>query len=405
MKKTVSAALFLISFIALNIAWAPPAEPQPYQGGFTINAEGKITPSTAPVQQAGATYTLTSDVIGNIWIGRNNTVLDGNGHTVTRGITLNRAFNNTVKNFKVTGGQFGIVVWGDSCLIANNTITGTGNGILAMENPTAGIYVVEGGSNIITGNTITNNYNAMSFVETENNLVIGNTIENNKNPEVIVSNVMFWGASNNTVYHNNFIGNSSLAGTAAVDSLYPVNVWDAGYPLGGNYWSNYLTRYPNAVEIDGSGIGNVSYVIDGLNVDRYPLMEPFNTTFEALQTTPPKVSLESPLNQTYYDSSVPLNFSVKVLSPVKDVGWTGYSLDGQRNVTVTSNITLTGLSSGSHSVTVYANDTYGNMGASETVTFTITEQFPVMPVAVGSAAAAVAAAGLLFRYKKRKPEP
>jgi hypothetical protein len=48
----------------------------------------------------------------------------------------------------------------------------------------------------------------------------------------------------------------------------------------------------------------------------------------------------------------------------------GYSLDGQDNVTVTGNATLSGLSSGLHNVTVYANDTAGNMGVSETIKFT-----------------------------------
>jgi phosphomevalonate kinase len=64
---------------------------------------------------------------------------------------------------------------------------------------------------------------------------------------------------------------------------------------------------------------------------------------------------------------------------------------------------LTGLSNGLHSVTVYANDTYGNMGVSETVTFTISLPFPIVPVAAGSVAFAFAsAAGLLVYFKKRK---
>jgi hypothetical protein len=41
---------------------------------------------------------------------------------------------------------------GTSNLIANNTIYGTGNGLLSMNDPTAGILVSAGGSNVITGN-------------------------------------------------------------------------------------------------------------------------------------------------------------------------------------------------------------------------------------------------------------
>ena len=79
-------------------------------------------------------------------------------------------------------------------------------------------------------------------------------------------------------------------------------------------------------------------------------------------------------------------------------------MDGQQNVTVTSNITLTGLSSGSHSITVYANDTYGNM-ASETVTFTVAkpEPFPTALVATASGASAIViGVCLLVYFKKRK---
>jgi len=50
------------------------------------------------------------------------------------------------------------------------------------------------------------------------------------------------------------------------------NFWDEGYPSGGNYWSDYEYRYPNAEELDGSGMWNTSYVIDENNQDNYPLM-------------------------------------------------------------------------------------------------------------------------------------
>jgi hypothetical protein len=73
-------------------------------------------------------------------------------------------------------------------------------------------------------------------------------------------------------------------------------------------------------------------------------------------------------------------------------------------VTVAGNTTLAGLSAGAHNVTVYAWDTAGNVGASETITFTVTP-FPTAPVATASAAAvAVVIAGLLFYFKKRKKE-
>jgi hypothetical protein len=102
---------------------------------------------------------------------------------------------------------------------------------------------------------------------------------------------------------------------------------------------------------------------------------------------------------TYNNASVPLDFSVD-----KQVTWIGYSLDGKDNVTVTGNITLSGLSDGVHTLTVYANDTFGFTGASETVTFTVAT-FPttlVMAAAVVVALVTVVAViGVLVYLRKR----
>jgi hypothetical protein len=241
---------------------------------------------------------------------------------------------------------------------------------------------------------------ACTFQEQKNNLIVENNIINNE-ISLISSGIVLEQAFNNAIYHNNFMSQTFSATQAGVSNSS--NVWDIGYPGGGNYWKDYHKKYPNATEIDSSGIGNTSYVIDGQNIDRYPLMEAFNSTFFELQTTPPKISIKSPKNQAYNESSVLLDFSVDVVSAVKAVNWTGYSLDGQQNVTITGNTILTGLSSGLHNVTVYANDTYGNMGTSETIDFTISQPFPIVPVAAASGASiAIIVVGLLIYFKKRK---
>jgi hypothetical protein len=43
----------------------------------------------------------------------------------------------------------------------------------------------------------------------------------------------------------------------------------------GNYWSDYLTKYPNATQIDNSSVWNTPYVIDANNTDYYPLVAPY----------------------------------------------------------------------------------------------------------------------------------
>ena len=116
----------------------------------------------------------------------------------------------------------------------------------------------------------------------------------------------------------------------------------------------------------------------------------------------PLIKVLSPINQIYPFSSVSLVFTVN-----KPVYLIGYSLDGGETIPVTGNVTLSGLSNNLHNVTVYANDTFGNTGVSETISFTVAapepEPFPTVPVAVASVASfAVAVVGLLVYFRKRR---
>jgi len=92
-----------------------------------------------------------------------------------------------------------------------------------------------------------------------------------------------------------------------------------------------------------------------------------------------------------------LNFTVD-----ESVQWIGYSLDDKSNVTIKGNATLTDLSSGKHSLTIYSNDTAGNMGTSNTIYFNTPEPFPTTLVTASIIVIAVSAAGLLVYFKKRR---
>jgi hypothetical protein len=80
MKKTITLALILVCLMALGVVCIRPVKAQT-QNDITINSDGSVTPSTAPIKQTGNTYTLTSNVGGAIYVDRNNTILDGNGYT------------------------------------------------------------------------------------------------------------------------------------------------------------------------------------------------------------------------------------------------------------------------------------------------------------------------------------
>ncbi|UCE44087.1 MAG: TlpA family protein disulfide reductase [Candidatus Bathyarchaeota archaeon] len=87
---------------------------------------------------------------------------------------------------------------------------------------------------------------------------------------------------------------------------------------------------------------------------------------EIMRAAPPTISILSPENKTYTTSSVPLTFTVN-----EPPFWIGYSLDGQANLTIAGNTTLTNLSDDIHTITVWANDTDGNMGCSDIAYFTV----------------------------------
>jgi N-acetylneuraminic acid mutarotase len=165
----------------------------------------------------------------------------------------------------------------------------------------------------------------------------------------------------------------------------------------------------NRNEVAVGVVNDRMYVVGGYTITYFGLFSPSVTTICATNeqytplgygTVPPKVAVASPENNvTYVSSNVSLVFTFN-----RSVLWMGYSVDGQKPVTVTGNTTVEGLSSGLHNVTVYAKDEFNNVGASETVFFSVAEEsFPVAPVAAASIAAVAVVAGavLLIYFRKR----
>ena len=114
-------------------------------------------------------------------------------------------------------------------------------------------------------------------------------------------------------------------------------------------------------------------------------------------TTAPTIIVSSPQNKTYSVAEILLKFAVK-----ETVSQISYSLDGQDNVIITGNTTLTGLPYGSHTLTVYATDEAVNNEISETIYFIIAEPFPTMIAATLAMAAVGGAASGIYYIKKAK---
>ena len=171
--------------------------------------------------------------------------------------------NITVKNLILTNNQDGVLfVYTSESRIENVTAS----------NNQVGIHLRTCGSNVISGNTISNSQLIGIYLGRSNgSIVTGNIISEN----FLGMGVEF--AENNTIYHNNFLDNS----LGQVWSSRSTSSWDNGYPFGGNYWSDYdgEDNYgsPNQDQLGSDGIGDTQYTIHFNNPDRYPLMEPSST--------------------------------------------------------------------------------------------------------------------------------
>jgi hypothetical protein len=121
--------------------------------------------------------------------------------------------------------------------------------------------------------------------------------------------------------------------------------------------------------------------------------------FTVYNIPPPVISNLSFENKTYDSVNQSLSFTIN-----KQTSWMGYSLDGKENITVNGNTMLSGLSYGSHSIVVYANDTVGNVGSSNTIYFSVTKPFLTATlIAALIVLIAVISICLLIYFKKHKP--
>ncbi len=123
--------------------------------------------------------------------------------------------------------------------------------------------------NKIVGNKIHSNIEGiqLSCCYHRGNIFIENQIYDNEYG-VYIRKTQQYPLRDNIFYHNDFIDNTV---NARVDEDRYINVWDNGYPSGGNYWDDYT-----GIDANSDGIGDTPYVINVKNKDNYPLMKPWN---------------------------------------------------------------------------------------------------------------------------------
>jgi parallel beta-helix repeat protein len=368
-------------------------------GTIYIRPDGSVEPATVSIQHVDDTYTFAKDIYSPfvldesaIVVERDNIVLNGSGfslHGVGNGLGINvtHRSNVTIENLEIKMFGVGIMMWESSNnTLFGNTLTKNDVGIglwqvsdnkisgnIVIANNGTGIAVSgNGASNNIVGNYVANNKVGIGFGYGTLNIIAENYIANNEEGVYFGGNPPVAGASNNTFYRNSFINNTRQVSDyhwATSFSSPSINIWDKSNE--GNYWSDYKDRYPDAKRLSSLAVWNAPYVLDQYNKDDYPLMS--NPLSSPSDTTPPAVSVISPENKSYATSSIPLVSAVN-----ETVFRMAYSLDGQSNVAIAGNTTLPKLPEGSHSIIVYASDSFGNTNASDPVFFTIDMSSPII---------------------------
>ena len=192
-------------------------------------------------------------------------------------IGLVNSLGITVKNLTLNNNWYGVLlVSTENSKIEN----------IHASNNHHGIYLLNSLNNNFINNNVSNNESALHLRSSSNNIFNGNTVRSNNSCAIYLSY-----ASDNIFYHNNFIDNLLTYPSCFLSQVHNStpqirNIYDNGYPVGGNYWSDYTgvdeKNGFNQDQAGSDGIGDSPYGIyyyhyltsttERINQDNYPFM-------------------------------------------------------------------------------------------------------------------------------------
>lgn len=238
------------------------------------------------------------------------------------GVELQYSLYNTVSQNNITKNGVGVHSYRDSHYnnFSGNRLRNNLRGIRLLSSTNNTVYdndiigpgyygiSIETGSNNILRNNLVYNKHGIDVKSSYNNIT-GNTIMENWESGVFLQT----GVKNNLFFHNNFVDNAEHVSLSYYSSRI-INSWNNSYPSGGNYWTDYEDKYPNATELDNSGIWNTSYVINENNIDNYPLIaptEPITRKFTAYNSLEVEIYSNSSISEFQFNTtSIKLSFNV-----------------------------------------------------------------------------------------------
>ncbi|MGA1793981.1 MAG: nitrous oxide reductase family maturation protein NosD [Thermoplasmatota archaeon] len=218
-------AVLLLSGLGLLII--PSFAEGAYTGTVTINSDGTVSPSDAPIDRQGKVYKLTDDIDGMLVVLRSNIEVNGMGYTITGdlsdyGIYLDNVNGVTVKNFYVYYAYMGIRLdTSCGCTIKDNTVANSRNmgiGLWYYSNDNtvkdnyltgnnAGVGVIYYSTeNIVKDNMVVSNGYGLDTFRSDYNMFKDNTVTSHSR----------WGIgfrfSANNVARNNYVDTTGGSG-------------------------------------------------------------------------------------------------------------------------------------------------------------------------------------------------
>ena len=294
------------------------------------------------------TNKLTNNYIGVLhWNSSNSDIFANTVANNTLGIGLYFSLNNSVSgNTLTTNNQTAIVIGPNSShnSIYRNNLTKNQDGISTYDSSNNNIY---------KNNIWSQRQCGIALQCSSNNSIYENSLAENRD------GITLGNSSSNIIHHNNFINNTRQVydySWSSPSSYYvpSINIWDDGYPSGGNYWSNYtgvdLYSGPYQNETGSDGIGDIPYTIDENNTDHYPLMKPCGGPYDIGLTS--VTTSKSVVGQGYC-----LNVTIKTLN--YGISTETFNVTAYANTTIIATFTDITLTSRNSTILTFAWNTTG----------------------------------------------
>ena len=276
-----------------------------------------------------------------------------------RGIRVQPGANATISHVLITYALWALWMLDASGGVYHN---------LSVERSSTGLYLAQATNLTIRDSSFSNNSIGVRIQETTNSSLEG--IRAWRNGEGIVLSLSSRNNSilRSSIYLNSVVGidiresfNNRIWGNEiysnGVEALDDgdTNVWDGGYPAGGNLWGSYSGNdtYNGPLQnlIGPDSIGDTPHWIDNNSMDRYPRFTPG-------PNLPPLIDLLAPGNNTLFRPGTGVWLRLRD----QDLSGGEYAVDGGSPVPFaeTTIVDTTSWSDGAHTVSVAAWDVAGN---------------------------------------------